>query len=160
MRDLLPCPFCGGEAIRVDVGLSEFVDGEVTCEDCGGNVGNYPTKADAIAAWNRRALPAVQPDALIAERDEALECNEQFFVDNQILRDRVEEIRKEWEGWQSAAVKLMEKVTALTVERDRFRVALQLYAEPCDATETSPCGYEGNMCCRTARAALKGESHE
>ena len=61
MRDLLPCPFCGGEAIRVDVGLSEFVDGEVTCEDCGGNVGNYPTKADAIAAWNRRALPAVQP---------------------------------------------------------------------------------------------------
>jgi len=49
-------------------------------------------------------------------------------------------------------------VQALTAERDRFRVALQLYAEPCDATETSPCGYEGNMCCRTARAALKGET--
>ena len=36
-----------------------------------------------------------------------------------------------------------------------LRKALQLYAEPCDATETSPCGYEGNMCCRTARAALR-----
>ena len=52
------------------------------------------------------------------------------------------------------------RIEQLTAERDRLREALQLYAEPCDATETSPCGYKGNMCCRTAREALKGESHE
>ena len=59
-----------------------------------------------------------------AERDEALECNEEFFVDNQFLKKRVEETRKEWEGWQSASVKLMKQVTALTAERDRLREAL------------------------------------
>lgn len=32
--------------------------------------------------------------------------------------------------------------------------ALQVYADGCDATETTPCGYDGNMCCMTARTAL------
>lgn len=32
--------------------------------------------------------------------------------------------------------------------------ALEVYADGCDATETTPCGYAGNMCCMTARAAL------
>ena len=46
------------------------------------------------------------------------------------------------------------KIEALTAENARLREALQIYANSCDATETSPCGYEGNMCCHTARAAL------
>ena len=62
----------------------------------------------------------------------------------------------EWEVVDEAA----DRIKALTAERDRLREALQLYADPCDATETSPCGYTGYMCCRTARAALKGDSHE
>ena len=53
--ELLPCPFCGGDNLRVDVGLFEFVDGEVTCLDCGGNVGNHPTRIAAITAWNTSA---------------------------------------------------------------------------------------------------------
>ena len=32
--------------------------------------------------------------------------------------------------------------------------ALSMYADTCNATETKPCGYEGNMCCMTARAAI------
>ena len=32
--------------------------------------------------------------------------------------------------------------------------ALKVYGDPCDATETTPCGYKGHMCCKTARAAL------
>ncbi len=60
MTDLKPCPFCGNENVRVYVGLMEFHDGEVACDDCGGSCGNYPTRDDAIAAWNRRANePAV-----------------------------------------------------------------------------------------------------
>jgi hypothetical protein len=39
----------------------------------------------------------------------------------------------------------------------RLREALQVYADPCDEFGSSDCGFEGNMCCRTARAALKGE---
>ena len=41
--------------------------------------------------------------------------------------------------------------------------ALEVYADPCDATETTSCGYTGNMCCMTANTALaelKGESDE
>ena len=52
------------------------------------------------------------------------------------------------------------RIEQLTEERDRLREALTVYADPCDATETTPCGYEADCCCRTARAALKGESHE
>jgi hypothetical protein len=36
----------------------------------------------------------------------------------------------------------------------RLRAALQVYADPCDEFGSSDCGFEGNMCCRTARAAL------
>ena len=32
--------------------------------------------------------------------------------------------------------------------------ALAIYADGCDGTETSECGYEGNLCCKIARAAL------
>ena len=32
--------------------------------------------------------------------------------------------------------------------------ALMLYADPCEATETSGCGFDGNMCCKSARTAL------
>lgn len=52
---LLPCPFCGGSDIETSVGLSEMHDGEINCNDCGGNVGNHPSLSEAIAAWNRRA---------------------------------------------------------------------------------------------------------
>jgi hypothetical protein len=32
--------------------------------------------------------------------------------------------------------------------------ALRFYADGCDATETDDCGYEGNQCCKVARAAI------
>lgn len=52
MAELLPCPFCGGEAeIRGDDVLF------VQCAKCGTRYGDryYATKAEAIAAWNTRA---------------------------------------------------------------------------------------------------------
>lgn len=50
--DLLPCPFCGGEAkiFRID-GHALFC---AYCVDCDTNGGHYFTEEDAIAAWNRR----------------------------------------------------------------------------------------------------------
>ena len=32
--------------------------------------------------------------------------------------------------------------------------ALKFYGSSCDATESTPCGYEGNLCCKQARAAI------
>jgi hypothetical protein len=37
---------------------------------------------------------------------------------------------------------------------DEMLSALRFYASGCDATETTPCGYHGNMCCKTASAAI------
>jgi len=55
---------------------------------------------------------------------------------------------------------LLAERDALEAENQRLREALLVYADPCDETETKPCGYEGSMCCMTARAALKGDSHD
>ena len=75
MRDLLPCPFCGGDA-DLDWWWNEASDGgrgKVICIDCGTEVSGpdfgrpvtsakkTASKADAADAWNRRAVPAVQP---------------------------------------------------------------------------------------------------
>ncbi len=58
---------------------------------------------------------------------------------------------------EAACHEAWSKIEALTADNARLRAALQVYANSCDATETSPCGYEGNMCCRTAHAALTGK---
>lgn len=36
----------------------------------------------------------------------------------------------------------------------RVDAALAVYADGCDATETTHCGYEGNQCCKTAKDIL------
>ena len=53
-NELKPCPFCGSSDLWIDGGecLNNF---EVVCTKCGGRIGYFDTKADAIAAWNRRA---------------------------------------------------------------------------------------------------------
>ena len=48
----LACPFCGGEAKTVLLGVKEFA---VHCYGCSVETDAYTTEADAIAAWNRRA---------------------------------------------------------------------------------------------------------
>lgn len=53
-EELLPCPFCGGEA------ESQFIPSFrnshfVRCKICLSSVRGYDTKDKAIAAWNRRA---------------------------------------------------------------------------------------------------------
>jgi hypothetical protein len=46
-------------------------------------------------------------------------------------------------------------IDTLAGQRDALLEALRFYATSCDATETTPCGYEGNLCCKTARDAIK-----
>lgn len=50
--ELMPCPFCGGEAYTVNDGGRYWT---VECHDCAAHTGLYATKDFAIAAWNARA---------------------------------------------------------------------------------------------------------
>jgi hypothetical protein len=51
---------------------------------------------------------------------------------------------------QKMATKYMDAVD----QRDALLEALKFYGSSCDATESTPCGYEGNLCCKRARAAI------
>lgn len=46
--DLLPCPFCNGEAVR-----GRFDIPAIECRDCGASLHRYH-KEDAYVAWNHR----------------------------------------------------------------------------------------------------------
>lgn len=47
----LACPFCGSDA---EVVITAPMGVYVRCKECGAFVAAFSTKADAIAAWNRR----------------------------------------------------------------------------------------------------------
>ena len=77
MSDLLPCPFCGGKA-DIDYDGSVYDGTHVYCTECDIRTESYKTKTGstwdvdaAIAAWNRRALPAVQPDDAVTVQEAA-----------------------------------------------------------------------------------------
>lgn len=53
-EELLPCPFCGGDA-EIE-SIPSFRNSHfVRCKICLSSVRGYDTKDKAIAAWNRRA---------------------------------------------------------------------------------------------------------
>ena len=75
---LAPCPLCGGEAFETEDtqhDRSAYWTYGVSCCDedtCGALVANFHRRAEAIAAWNRRA--ALQsPTPMDAERIELAE---------------------------------------------------------------------------------------
>ena len=54
MRELKPCPFCGGEAKYMEI-KDFFVSRFVTCAKCGIETPrNCLNRKDAIKRWNRR----------------------------------------------------------------------------------------------------------
>jgi Lar family restriction alleviation protein len=53
MIDLLPCPFCGGEAVEDAIcchGVTEFI----RCKLCGVRTDGFDEGPSAARAWNRR----------------------------------------------------------------------------------------------------------
>jgi Lar family restriction alleviation protein len=61
--DLLPCPFCGGEAklYQSDPRLPGS-SCNVECPGCGSESAWFISADLAITAWNTRAMPTVQPE--------------------------------------------------------------------------------------------------
>ena len=51
---LLPCPFCGGEAILESNKLRYGTTYSAYCQKCGAEIAEF-SEHEAIAAWNRRA---------------------------------------------------------------------------------------------------------
>ena len=50
--ELKPCPFCGGEYVIKKLILSARF---IRCDSCSAETTWFPTKQEAIEAWNRRA---------------------------------------------------------------------------------------------------------
>ncbi len=76
------------------------------------------------AMWSRQAADRIE--ALKAHYEVLWETNLRIGIERDTFKASIEEltielneVRKEWEGWQSAAVKLMEKFTAVSAERDK-----------------------------------------
>lgn len=68
---LLPCPFCGGEA--------EFHDTSSTwvrCEDCGAEIQCQIEKKDAARLWNRRASAIAKATLSPPTREEGVRGND------------------------------------------------------------------------------------
>lgn len=57
---LLPCPFCGGEAV-LEHGTEYAPWFEVDCPNCDAEGPTRPTEAEAIEAWNRRSERTAKP---------------------------------------------------------------------------------------------------
>ena len=73
MSDLKNCPFCGGDKVSVQHGTTS-TRGQylmVWCVSCQAAGGEHLVEAEAIAAWNRRALQAVGPEP-VAWIDDAM----------------------------------------------------------------------------------------
>jgi hypothetical protein len=49
---------------------------------------------------------------------------------------------------------VVDAVRRLREEKAGLLEALKFYGSSCDATESTPCGYEGNLCCKRARVAI------
>ena len=54
-------------------------------------------------------------------------------------------------------VEIMAALTTAQARIAELEAALRVYADDCDATPHAPCGYEGNLCCQTARRALEAK---
>jgi Lar family restriction alleviation protein len=52
MKQLKPCPFCGGDGMLYDT--SQFGLFIAWCNNCGVDTDPYDTREEAIAAWNQR----------------------------------------------------------------------------------------------------------
>ncbi|MDO4301662.1 MAG: Lar family restriction alleviation protein [Clostridia bacterium] len=55
---LKPCPFCGGEAVLVNINVSGINDVpnpfEIHCKNCKSCSDWFTTEQKAVSAWNRR----------------------------------------------------------------------------------------------------------
>lgn len=110
--ELLPCPFCGSDDTKVKFDDECVEHGEfyISCGvdgDCKVFV-IAATEAEAIAAWNRRAIPEGQRDAVIEEAAKIL-MNAKVSA----LAMSLKTTAGERDAWESACVAIMHAEVAI-----------------------------------------------
>ena len=61
MAELLPCPFCGGEAMVWHWYIKkDILRWQCDCRTCGAGTAQQYTEDEAIEAWNARAADGVK----------------------------------------------------------------------------------------------------
>jgi len=66
----------------------------------------------------------------------------------------IEGSREDAATWDRARTAWNTRSDISAAREAKLVAALLVYADSCDASDSAPCGYEGCMCCRTARAVL------
>lgn len=80
IETLLPCPFCGGEAERIDIEDGNNAGGSfICCTVCqaSGNV-EFEFKENFVSNWNRRAVRPLSATAAPDATELLEECLEYF----------------------------------------------------------------------------------
>lgn len=101
--ELLPCPFCGGEAY-VSMQANGYMAG-CTCSPVGPWTGLFATRTEAIAAWNTRT-PSLEAGAVENIREAArllllelnsytLECVQESagVTNRRVIEERADDLR-------------------------------------------------------------------
>jgi Lar family restriction alleviation protein len=106
MGDLLPCPFCGGEAkaqhLHDSFGNSVLTIANIGCNNGCVHQSGFREKAVAIAAWNRRALPAAPAEDVRAVAD-GVERMQVFRAGKAMGREEaLKEAAEAWEAFKTA----------------------------------------------------------
>ncbi len=147
MSELLPCPFCGGEAGKIAdatriLGTFNLIH---RCPVIGPVKIEYATQEAVIATWNTRAPSQAQIDAarietLTAELDKWREAH------GQACTHWLDQVRYE-----------ISKTEAAEVDKARLWAALEDIADGCGETELVEIGRYAPV---VARAAITGKETE
>lgn len=97
-RELLPCPFCGGDAERIDFGPGDAENDGGSCIACKRCHASGPVefgfKENFIANWNRRAALRAAPEGLIEQHArDSLELR-RLCQSRDFYKRRCEELQK------------------------------------------------------------------
>lgn len=107
----------------------------------------------------------IQMAQALREHDDLVECNEQFFVDNQFLKKRVEKAEAEWRRYESAWMTAEGKLEDAVQGLEKCQEELDAYSRqeyPLDHTvheRYRQRDYDANPD-RITLAALKGQNHD
>ena len=90
-KELLPCPFCGGDA----EGLDHFPHVLIRCKNCGANTGLCYRLTDAIDCWNTRSYPlgVIEDVVFLSELYDYIKfCRNASVRDIRQIHDRARDI--------------------------------------------------------------------
>lgn len=132
VSDLMPCPFCGS----TDLGDKGPSYTQIMCNACGVSQYDQPSRAEAVAAWNRRATPPQNTDG------EAVAVEHFFDLEHSDVPDAVRSVALKLaveRGGQTCPVsdydvrRAREIVTGEVAEVDRLRGELKSAASALSA---------------------------